>query len=215
VDLVLPRQRCSGTPLETYGLRDRFLEAVRFNLLSLSRYAIVVTGCASCTLALKDYARLPLKGEEREAARDLAERVFHVSEFLLKHLPLRVPEHAHSPGETPVTYHSSCHLRAAGVTREPRFLIQQLPGYRYVEMPDADRCAGGAGTFCLKDPALSQAVFARKRRAIEACGARVVATSCPACMVQLRSGLPAPTYVGGQAYEVKHIVQLVDEAERR
>ncbi|MBI5378548.1 MAG: FAD-binding protein [Nitrospirae bacterium] len=205
VDLILPRQRCSGTPIQTYGLTDAFYHAVKYNLRSLSRYATVVTGCASCTLALQDYARLPLQGEEREAAQNLAERVFHVSEFLLKHVALQVPELKHSPGEVPVTYHSSCHLRAAGVTREPRLLIQQIPGLRYVEMSDADRCAGGAGTFCLKDPALSQAVFARKRRAVEASGARVVATSCPACMVQLRSGL-------SEAYEVKHIIQLVAEA---
>ena len=46
-----------------------------------------------------------------------------------------------------VTYHSSCHLRAAGVTKEPRQVLSSLPGVDFVEMQDADRCAGGAGTY--------------------------------------------------------------------
>jgi Fe-S oxidoreductase len=78
---------------------------------------------------------------------------------------------------------------------------------RYVEMADADRCAGGAGTFIVKDFDLSQRIFDRKRRAIEASGAGVVATSCPACMIRLRAGL-------GDGVRVAHVAQLADEAER-
>jgi len=40
---------------------------------------------------------------------------------------------------------------------------------------------------------------------VEATGADVVATSCPACMIQLRNGLPA-------SVAVKHVAQIVDEA---
>jgi Fe-S oxidoreductase len=78
---------------------------------------------------------------------------------------------------------------------------------RYVEMADADRCAGGAGTFLVKNYDLSQQIFERKRRAIEASGADVVATSCPACMIRLRAGL-------GADVRVAHVAQLADEAER-
>jgi Fe-S oxidoreductase len=96
-------------------------------------------------------------------------------------------------------------LRAAGVTKEPRTLLADLPGVRYVEMPDADRCAGGAGTYLVKDFETSQKIVARKSRAVEQVGAEVVATSCPACMIQLRTGLH------GKA-EVKHVAQVLQEA---
>ncbi|MBI5853856.1 MAG: hypothetical protein HZB35_01205, partial [Nitrospirae bacterium] len=43
------------------------------------------------------------------------------------------------------------------------------------------------------------------RRAIRESGAEVVATSCPACMIQLKNGLR------GQA-EVKHVAQLLQES---
>jgi Fe-S oxidoreductase len=47
---VLPRQRCSGTPIQTYGQTTPLLEAARFNLDHLAPFDTVVTGCASCTL---------------------------------------------------------------------------------------------------------------------------------------------------------------------
>ncbi|MCP9456126.1 MAG: (Fe-S)-binding protein, partial [Nitrospira sp.] len=76
---------------------------------------------------------------------------------------------------------------------------------RFVEMADADRCAGGAGTYVVKDYDTSQKIFSRKARAIEQSGANIVATSCPACMIQLANGLR------GRA-TVKHVAQLLQDA---
>ena len=93
------------------------------------------------------------------------------------------------------------------MTSQPRHLLATTPGLDYVEMQDADRCAGGAGTYIVKDYDTAQQIFERKRRAIEQSGAEIVATSCPACMIQLKNGLP-----GGTA--VKHIAQILDESAR-
>jgi Fe-S oxidoreductase len=206
VDVALPRQKCSGTPIQTYGLSDRVEACARFNVNSLLRYETIVTGCASCTLMLKDYPAILNKRGERDQAVDLASRVMHITEFLAKRTDLNILKRS-SPAvrERVVTYHSSCHLRAAGITHEPRELLQSVPGIRFVEMQDADRCAGGAGTFIVKNYDLSYQVFERKRRAIAATGADVVATSCPACMIQLNNGLR-----GG--VKVKHVAELLEEA---
>ncbi|MEX5213529.1 MAG: FAD-binding oxidoreductase [Nitrospiraceae bacterium] len=202
----LPPQRCSGTPIETYGHRTLAKEGARFNLRSLAPYETVVTGCASCTLMLKDYAKL-FAGEPEEAeALRLADRVRHISEVVAEAPVLSASASRTSPtGGRKVTYHSSCHLRAAGVTKPPRQVLTQLPGIEYLEMVDADRCAGGAGTYLVKDYETSQRIVERKRRAVEQSGAEVVATSCPACMLQLRTGLK------GRA-DVQHIAQLVADA---
>ncbi|HJT22411.1 MAG TPA: FAD-binding and (Fe-S)-binding domain-containing protein [Nitrospira sp.] len=198
----LPAQRCSGTPIETYGHRELAKEGARANLGSLKGYDTIVTGCASCTLMLKDYPRLFAGQPEQQAAESLARRVHHISEFVAQS---SMKPAAAAGRSRAVTYHSSCHLRAAGVTKEPRMLLAGLPGVRYVEMPDADRCAGGAGTYLVKDFETSQKIVARKSRAVEQVGAEVVATSCPACMIQLRTGLR------GKA-EVKHLAQVLQEA---
>ncbi len=200
----LPPQRCSGTPIETYGHVDLVKENARFNLQSLAGYDQVVTGCASCTLMLKEYRKFFEAGPERQAADALAKKVVHITEFVARsqeHPPMGVAE---GSGHR-VTYHSSCHLRAAGVTKEPRQLLKQVPGADYVEMTDADRCAGGAGTYLVKDYETSQKVFERKRRNIEQSGADTVATSCPACMIQLNNGLR------GRA-AVKHVAQVLNDA---
>ena len=141
---------------------------------------------------------------EQPAAEALAPRVKHIAEFVRQSPvgPSMAP-----PDALPrkVTYHSSCHLRAAGVTKEPRAILSSLPGLEYVEMPDADRCAGGAGTYLVKDFDTSQQIVARKRQAVEYSGADIVATSCPACMIQLKTGLP-PT-IG-----VKHIAEVLHDS---
>lgn len=202
---VLPRQRCSGTPIETYGHRDRVREYARFNMESLLRFETVITGCASCTFMLKDYARFFIDEQDRTRAGALARRVKHITEFLIE----KEPRSGSPPEDVPtrtVAYHSSCHLRAAGVTKEPRELLRRMSGLRYIEMRDADRCAGGAGTYIVKNYEASQQIFERKRRAISESGADVVATSCPACMIQLKTGLK-------ESIPVKHIAQIIDEAQ--
>jgi FAD/FMN-containing dehydrogenase/Fe-S oxidoreductase len=204
IEPVLPRQKCSGTPIETYGHMERVKAYARFNVESLSRYQTVVTGCASCTLALKDYPKW-FQGEDCKRAEAVAAKVKHISEVLMGTDFKSVPKLAKSVPQKTVTYHSSCHLRAAGVSKPPRDLLKRLPGVTYVEMRDADRCAGGAGTFIVKDYATSQQIFERKRAAIRDSGAQVVATSCPACMIQLKNGLRGEV-------EVRHIAELLKEA---
>lgn len=204
VEPDLPPQRCSGTPIETYGHRDLAKEGARENLRSFAGYDTVVTGCASCTLMLKDYRTLFAGQPEHSAAESLAQRVKHISEFVAQS-PVRPAMAPAASARGKVTYHSSCHLRAAGVTKEPRAILKMLPGVQFVEMPDADRCAGGAGTYLVKDFDTSQQIVARKRQAVEDSGANLVATSCPACMIQLKTGLP-PTV------EVKHIAQVLQDS---
>jgi len=206
MEVEMPPQRCSGTPIETYGLRDLAKQGARENLANLAGYDTVITSCASCTLSLKDYVQL-FKGEPEEAAAlQLQERVKHISEVLTdevdgESLDRHVMSGGSSSPRKKVTYHSSCHLRAAGVSQAPRKLLASLPGMDYVEMRDADRCAGGAGTYIIKNYEISQGIFQRKREAIADSGASVVATSCPACMIQLNNGLRG-------AAEVKHIAQV-------
>ena len=207
--LVLPRQTCSGTPIETYGHRDLAREAARLNLESLARFPKIVTGCASCTLALKD---LPTHFEEGssdwEAARSLSGRVLHISQYMLEDGmgetlgKIREGALREKEGNRSVTYHASCHLRAAGVVDEPHRLLKSVFEGGFREMVDEDRCAGGAGTYLLKNPAFSKEIFGRKSRAIHESGADTVTTGCPACQMTLSDRL-------GKDKEVRHLAVLL------
>jgi glycolate oxidase iron-sulfur subunit len=89
-----------------------------------------------------------------------------------------------------VTYHDPCHAsRGQGITAAPRKLLCSLPGVEYRELPEADWCCGGAGAYALSHYELSRQVLERKMDNVAKTGAQILATSCPACMIQLSYGV--------------------------
>ena len=78
-----------------------------------------------------------------------------------------------SPDEiTTVTYHDPCHAaRGQGLTKEPREVLKKLPGVEYIELPEADWCCGGAGSYALSHYDLSRKVLDRKMSNVRQTGA--------------------------------------------
>ena len=64
---------------------------------------------------LKDYVKVFAGAPEQQAAEDLSTRVVHIAEFVAR---AKDKPAAAASARRRVTYHSSCHLRAAGVTQE-------------------------------------------------------------------------------------------------
>lgn len=198
-ELVVPDHVCCGLPPFSYGDLDaaRALAARNLEMLSALDAEAIVTDCGSCSAFLSRYG--DLLGPEGET---VAGKVLDFTQVALKvslprlSTPLRV------------TYHDPCHLvRGKGVRDEPRELLR-LIGCDLVELPEADWCCGGAGTYNIMHPELSLAVLQRKMANIAATGAPVVATSCPACIIQLSYG--ARRF--GPKVEVVHVAQLLARA---
>jgi len=204
-----PPVMCCGMPHRVYGDVDAARRLARENIQVLERYAAVVTDCASCGAALKEYRELLADDPHyQERAKAVSSRVADVSEFLMK-TPLARPR-----GELPlrVTYHEPCHLgRGQGVREQPREMLKSIPGLEFVEMKGADVCCGGAGSFCVTHPDLSGKVGAAKVENILATRASVVASGCPSCISQLRALL----HERGVSIRVCHPVELLAESYRR
>jgi glycolate oxidase iron-sulfur subunit len=79
--------------------------------------------------------------------------------------------------------------------------------YELVEMSEADRCCGCGGTFNLYHYDLSKKIGQRKRDNIVASGAQVVATGCPACMMQMTDLLSQ----NNDSVQVRHCIELYAE----
>jgi Fe-S oxidoreductase len=108
-----------------------------------------------------------------------------------------------------VTFHDPCHLsRHQKLSQAAREALRLLPGIEFIEMKEADWCCGGAGAFSVEYPDLSLQILERKVRNIEESGARIVATTCPACMMQLQSGLRQSGAAARRLVQVKHLVEL-------
>ena len=168
----------------------------------------VVTASAGCGSAMKEYDDL-LKDDSQYAgkARLLAEMTKDITELLVS-LPLDPPK---ASLKRRVTYQDPCHLaHAQRITAAPRVILNAIPGVELVEMEQASRCCGGAGTYSMVQRELSSKILATKMSNVAATQAEQVVTANPGCMMQLEQGLRE----SGRPGRVLHVVDLLDEAYR-
>jgi glycolate oxidase iron-sulfur subunit len=179
---------CCGLPPYSYGDVEsaRALAQKNIEALRESGADAIVTDCASCSSFLKDYPELFEKDDPMRAeAEAIASRVRDLSEFLIT---IELPA-SRAGVRAIVTYHDPCHLsRYNQIVQQPRELLSRIPGVEYRELPEADWCCGGAGSYALSHHELSMRVLERKMENIRSTGAEIVVTPCPACIMQLRYG---------------------------
>jgi glycolate oxidase iron-sulfur subunit len=94
------------------------------------------------------------------------------------------------------------------VWRQPRSLLGLIDGLELVELPEAEWCCGSAGSQLITHHALSRKVLDRKLDNVTGTGARILASGCPGCQMQLNTGLRRR----GMPVRVIHPVTLLDEA---
>jgi len=203
VSVVIPQgQLCCGTPALTIGDQKAAGKLFSKNAEALLGTGVtdIVCACASGSRTLKHEFLSSL--DERDRARV---RVYDVTEYIRLIAPS-----LEGRLDTTVTYHDPCHLRwGQDISDAPRELLRSVCDYH--EMADAEQCCGFGGTFNLFHYDMSQQVAGRKAEAIAATDAGVVATACPGCMLQLQTIVAER----GLDRDVRHIVELLDEAEGR
>jgi glycolate oxidase iron-sulfur subunit len=191
IEVVMPREQgCCGAAV-FLGAGD-FETGSRIADVNISAFAgvdCVVTGCATCACALKEYPRFLADTEERkEAYSSFAGKITHISQFLTDVLNLPASSYrtaAEIKGKK-LTWHDPCHLnRHLAAKEQPRRILKSLADVHYIEMPDASRCCGMAGQFNLFYYELSQKIAEKKVENIEASEADIVVTACPGCQFQL------------------------------
>lgn len=210
--VVIPKEiRCCGLPHAANGKLDTARKLAAHNVKILNELDVdyIITDCASCSSALSAKRLKSLLNDElaEHEIEKFASRFYDLNVFMVDVLDLG--ELKKKPVEINVTYHDPCHLaKAQGIREAPRQVISSVPGLILTEMPEADRCCGGSGTFAFTHYDLSMKILKRKMDNIAQTGASVVATCCPSCSMQLGYGLRTYPY---QA-QVKHPVELVWES---
>ena len=199
---------CCGIPALASGDLEGFLKLTAKNLESLSakRFDHLITPCATCASNIKENwfrFRDRLPATLRPLVEELHLKTMDVTAYLVN--VLKVDLKPAAGGTKTVTYHDPCHLKKGlGVGAEPRALLKSIPGLAYKEMPDADRCCGNGGSFNLSHYDLSKSIGQVKRDNIMSVKPEVVATSCPACMLQIMDLLSQ----NGDQVQVKHVIEL-------
>jgi glycolate oxidase iron-sulfur subunit len=207
-------QCCCGIPAVSAGDMDTFRDLVRRNLdcFADAQIDVLVTACATCTATIKKVWPKLIGAEDarlHRRAAELADRTMDISQFLVENTA--VPEAAAAGGNPKrrVTYHDPCHLKKSlGVSAAPRRLLTANPAVQLVEMAEPDGCCGMGGSFNLQYYEISSRIGGLKRDQIAATGCGTVATSCPACMLQIGDMLSR----AGDRIAIKHPIQVYAEA---
>jgi len=208
-DVYTPKQqKCCGAPHLTEGDRETTRQLAAHNLelfLGLDIVAIV-TDCAGCSAALKEYEEILAERQDHAKLELFRSKVMDVSEFLIAQ-GLRTEDLR--PLNTSVTYHEPCHLcHAQGITRQPRELLRAIPGVEFREMNEASWCCGSAATFSLKFTDESQLILDRKLNNVKNTGAEILVTANPGCHLQLAWGMRE----AGMSQPVLHLMELLGKA---
>ena len=211
VGIYMPSgQACCGIPALASGDKGSFDKLVKRNLeiFEKENFDYLLTACATCTATMHELWPL-MSGDKTQSMQDriaaMSAKVMDVNQFMVDVLKVSMPVSGHG---TKVTYHDPCHLKKSmKVSEQPRALLKTNPNVEFVEMADADRCCGCGGSFNLQHYSVSKSIGDQKRDNIVASGAQVVATGCPACMLQISDMLSQHK----DQIAVKHVMEIYAE----
>jgi glycolate oxidase iron-sulfur subunit len=204
-EVVMPRQQsCCGALHSHNGMHDEAQELARRNIDAFlnANVDVVITNAAGCGAAMKSYASL-LPHDSR--AREYSGKVKDIMEFLAE---IELAPFTHRL-EVRVAYHDPCHLsHGQGIRRQPRDILNRIPGLQLVELDDGELCCGSAGIYNILQPEIATALQTRKRDYIVDSNASIVVAGNPGCLLQIAAGLRN----AGSNIETVHPIALVARA---
>jgi len=207
---------CCGSPLLMTGLWEEAKETLEHTIAKVEELGInrVVTACAGCFRQLKlGWKKLGLSEPKFE--------VLHATQLIAELINAGKIKLTKPVEEAVYTYHDPCHLgRHVGVFDEPREVLINIPGVKFVEMEriyhHAWCCGAGAGVMS-GYPDFAQWAATERLKEGKAAGATIMTSTCPFCelnflraeaankvgmkvadvvsLVAYSMGLPVPLYV--------------------
>ncbi|MDF3838947.1 (Fe-S)-binding protein [Cupriavidus basilensis] len=202
-------QSCCGQPAYSSGNPEQARDVARAQLDLFAQPWPVIVPSGSCAGMMRHhwpqlFVDDPVAGPK---ARELAERVYELSEFLLHVLKVRFDAGgaAGQPPET-VVLHTSCAARREMGTREHGVaLVDALPGVTRAEHQRESECCGFGGTFSLKHPDISGAMVQDKIASACATGCdRLVSADC-GCLLNIGHAAKHQ----GAALPVEHLASFL------
>jgi glycolate oxidase iron-sulfur subunit len=136
---------------------------------------------------MKEYLHIFSKEQSLEtSAKDFSSMVIDVLEFLNSNMEKKPSNEILKK----VTYHDACHhVNTQKIFKEPRNIVNMIPGLNYIEMKESTDCCGSAGIYNIINFYDSMKILDGKIKNIEETKADIVLISNPGCYVQIQYGL--------------------------
>ncbi|MUV89603.1 anaerobic glycerol-3-phosphate dehydrogenase subunit C [Halapricum sp. CBA1109] len=206
-EVVVPEQKCSGTPMFANGMLDDAERHAKVNVSSMSDLVEqgydAIASCTSCSMALRqEYPELfDIDGIEK-----VSENTYDSVEYLRIHTDIadRLSE-ATVEGDLAeeFAYHAPCHGRNQGLERQAVELFAELDGVGIEDVGDS--CSGISGTYGWKSEKyeISMEIGQPMFDHMEDSAGETGMTECPTCAMQMEHGT---------GYDVRHPLELIEAA---
>ncbi len=198
-------QTCCGQPAYNSGDGAHTAVLARRFIETFEPFDYVVAPSGSCVGMTRVHYEEALAGDAAwaERSRRLGARTFELTSFLVDVM------HFAPAGRrlaASATYHDSCSgLRELGVFEQPRALLGRVAGLEMRPLEGHDVCCGFGGTFCVKYPAISNAVVGEKAAAVERSGAQLLLGGDLGCLMNMAGKLGR----NGSKVRVFHTAELL------
>lgn len=203
--LLGEREVCCGAPLIWAGEPEGTSSMVEKNAQALADLGVrkVVFSCPSCASV---WISSMHKSQGTSAVRKM--ELLTASQFVNQLIQKGRLSFEEQPMIT-ATYHDPCiSARTLGVLREPRDVIERIPGIYRVEMVPSEeetRCCGSHALLNMVDPHLSAQIAEMRLRDASVTPASLLVTECPRCLM----AFDLATITLGYTVQILDITQLV------
>ncbi|WP_255168336.1 anaerobic glycerol-3-phosphate dehydrogenase subunit C [Natrononativus amylolyticus] len=203
-EVLVPDQRCSGTPMYANGMLGDARRAAETNVPELAAAiedgAAVIASCTSCSMSLRqEYPEL----FDLEGVHEVSDNTWEALEYLRVHEDLEAALSGTAVDLPDLAYHAPCHARNQGLDGQAIEVLDAIDG---VDAHDVgDSCSGISGTYGWKSEnydtsmKIGEEMFEHMERADADTGL----TECPTCAMQMEHGT---------GYEIKHPLQVLETA---
>lgn len=156
--------------------------------------AIVMTA-SGCGVQVKDYGYL-LRDDPvyAERAARISELTLDISEIVAREADAleAVLSKQRMPSAEKLAFHAPCTLQHGLRIRGVVERLLEAAGYELTPVADSHLCCGSAGTYSLLQPTLSKQLRSNKLAALEAGGAKCIASANIGCITHLEAGTATP-----------------------
>ncbi|MEC3912735.1 (Fe-S)-binding protein [Sphingobium sp. CR2-8] len=205
-DVVVPEgQTCCGQPALNSGDRAHAVALAKQTIAALEPYDAVVVPSGSCAGTIRCHYPEIFAGDAAwlPRAQAVADKTWEIMAYLDQ---VRGWKPQGVTVEAKATYHDSCSgLRELGIKAQPRRLLRGIDGLRFTPMEGEETCCGFGGTFCVKYPAISNAIVGEKADAIDATGADLLLAGDLGCLMNMAGKL----HRKGSKVRAYHAIELI------